>query len=93
MTKSELVANLTTLNPLLPSNLVDEGANEILEKMVSALAMGERIEIRGFGSFSIRDREGRVARNPKSGESVKLEAKRVVHFKAGKKLKECVDLV
>ena len=93
MTKSELVANLTTLNPLLPSNLVDEGANEILEKMVSALAMGERIEIRGVGSFSIRDREGRGARNPKSGESVKLEAKTVVHFKAGKKLKECVDLV
>ena len=59
--------------------------------MVSALAMGERIEIRGFGSFSIRDREGRVARNPKSGESVKLEAKTVVHFRQEKKLKECVD--
>ncbi len=51
MTKSELVANLTTLNPLLPSNLIEEGANEILEKIVSALAMGKRIEIRGFGSF------------------------------------------
>ncbi|MDQ6576393.1 HU family DNA-binding protein [Haemophilus parahaemolyticus] len=93
MTKSELVANLTTLNPLLPSNLIEEGANEILEKIVSALAMGKRIEIRGFGSFSIRDREERVARNPKNGESVTLEAKTVAYFKAGKKLKECVDLV
>ena len=69
MTKSELVANLTTLNPLIPSNLIEEGANEILEKIVSALAMGKRIEIRGFGSFSIRDREERVARNPKNGDS------------------------
>ena len=55
--------------------------------------MGKRIEIRGFGSFSIRDREERVARNPKNGESVTLEAKTVAYFKAGKKLKECVDLV
>lgn len=93
MTKSELVANLTTLNPLLSSHAIEEGTNEILEKIVSALAMGERIEIRGFGSFSIRDRDVRVARNPKNGERVKLEAKTVAHFKAGKKLKECVDLV
>ncbi|WP_448907106.1 HU family DNA-binding protein [Haemophilus parahaemolyticus] len=93
MTKSELAANLTTLNPLLPSHAIEEGTNEILEKIVSALAMGERIEIRGFGSFSIRDRDVRVARNPKNGERVKLEAKTVAHFKAGKKLKECVDLV
>ena len=73
MTKSELVANLTTLNPLLPSNLVDEGANEILEKMVSALAMGERIEIRGFGSFLYVIERGELL--------VILKAERVLNLK------------
>ena len=81
MTKSELVANLTTLNPLLPSNLIEEGANEILEKIVSALAMGKRIEIRGFGSFSLHYRSSRIGRNPKTGRILKLNEKYIPYFK------------
>lgn len=92
MTKSELIDNLFSQNPSLHLNMVEEGVREILEKIMSSLENGERIEIRGFGSFSLHHRDARVGRNPKTGESVKLEAKSVPHFKAGKELKERVDL-
>lgn len=92
MTKSELIDNLFLQNPSLHLNMVEEGVREILEKIMSSLENGERIEIRGFGSFSLHHRDARVGRNPKTGESVKLEAKSVPHFKAGKELKERVDL-
>lgn len=93
MTKSELVSQLAVLNAELSANVIEEGVKEILEQITIALEKGERVEVRGFGSFSLRDREERLGRNPKNGESVKLTAKSVPHFKAGKKLKECVDLV
>lgn len=92
MTKSELIDNLFSQNPSLHLSMVEEGVKEILEKIMSSLENGERIEIRGFGSFSLHHRDARVGRNPKTGESVKLEAKSVPHFKAGKELKERVDL-
>ncbi len=92
MTKSELIDNLFSQNPSLHLNMVEEGVREILEKIMFSLENGERIEIRGFGSFSLHHRDARVGRNPKTGESVKLEAKSVPHFKAGKELKERVDL-
>lgn len=92
MTKSELIDNLFSQNPSLHLSMVEEGVREILEKIMSSLENGERIEIRGFGSFSLHHRDARVGRNPKTGESVKLEAKSVPHFKAGKELKERVDL-
>ncbi|AWI51353.1 integration host factor subunit beta [Actinobacillus porcitonsillarum] len=92
MTKSELIDNLFSQNPSLHLNMVEEGVREILEKIMFSLENGERIEIRGFGSFSLHYRDARVGRNPKTGESVKLEAKSVPHFKAGKELKERVDL-
>ncbi len=64
----------------------------VLDSMADALARGHRIEIRGFGSFSINHRPARVGRNPRSGESVEIPEKRVPHFKPGKALREAVDL-
>ncbi|ABN73839.1 MULTISPECIES: integration host factor subunit beta [Actinobacillus] len=93
MTKSELIENLVSLNPALQVKSVEDGVKEILEQIMLFLERGERVEVRGFGSFSLHYRQPRVGRNPKTGESVKLDAKYVPHFKAGKDLKERVDLV
>ena len=92
MTKSELIESLVAKYPVIPVKSVDESVKEILEQMMRTLEQGERIEVRGFGSFSLHYRQPRVGRNPKTGESVKLDAKYVPHFKAGKELKERVDL-
>ena len=92
MTKSELIENLALKNPSLQIKDVEDSVKEILEQMMLSLENGERIEVRGFGSFSLHYRQPRVGRNPKTGESVKLDAKYVPHFKAGKELKERVDL-
>lgn len=92
MTKSELIESLVAKNPSLQTKIVDECVKEILEQMIVALEKGSRIEVRGFGSFSLHYRQSRVGRNPKTGDSVKLSSKYVPHFKAGKELKERVDL-
>ncbi|MGX2966931.1 integration host factor subunit beta [Ursidibacter sp. B-7004-1] len=91
MTKSELIEILTAKNPKLPIKSVEDSVKEILEQIMRTLEQGERIEIRGFGSFSLHFRQSRTGRNPKTGESVKLLSKYVPHFKAGKDLKERVD--
>lgn len=91
MTKSELIENLVAKFPSLQIKIVDDSVKEILEQMTVFLAKDERIEVRGFGSFSLHYRQPRLGRNPKTGESVKLNAKYVPHFKAGKELKERVD--
>lgn len=91
MTKSELIARLAQRNPRLIARDADEAVNTILDAMTEALAQGSRIEIRGFGSFALNHRPPRIGRNPKSGESVRVPAKRVPHFKAGKDLRESVD--
>lgn len=93
MTKSELIESLASKNPNLPIKVVDNCVKEVLEQLISTLEKGERIEVRGFGSFSLHHRQARVGRNPKTGESVVLAAKSVPHFKAGKDLKERVDLL
>ncbi len=92
MTKSELIESLVAKYPSIAVKSVDESVKEILEQMMKTLEQGERIEVRGFGSFSLHYRQPRVGRNPKTGASVKLDAKYVPHFKAGKDLKERVDL-
>lgn len=92
MTKSELIENLVSLNPTLQIKSVEDGVKELLEQIMLSLERGERVEVRGFGSFSLHYRQPRLGRNPKTGESVKLDAKYVPHFKAGKDLKERVDL-
>ena len=83
MTKSELIERLANINPRLTARDVDETVKAVLDAMTLALANGSRIEIRGFGSFSLNYRPERVGRNPKSGESVVVPAKYVPHFKAG----------
>lgn len=93
MTKSELIESLASKNPSLPIKVVDNCVKEVLEQLISTLEKGERVEVRGFGSFSLHHRQARVGRNPKTGESVVLAAKSVPHFKAGKDLKERVDLL
>jgi integration host factor subunit beta len=91
LTKSELIERLAERNPRLVARDADEAVKTILDAMGAALAAGSRIEIRGFGSFSLNYRPPRVGRNPKSGERVQVPAKWVPHFKAGKELRERVD--
>jgi len=91
MTKSELIARLATRFPQLVAKDADYAVKMILDEMTEALVRGDRIEIRGFGSFSLNHRPPRVGRNPKSGEKVMVPEKRVPHFKAGKELRERVD--
>ena len=91
MTKSELIEILSRRQPHLKAEDVDLAVKALLEMMGGALSQGDRIEIRGFGSFSINRRPPRMGRNPRSGESVHIPEKRVPHFKPGKALRESVD--
>ena len=91
MTKSELIGRIAQKQPQLVHRDVELAVKAILEHMAECLACGGRIEIRGFGSFSLHFRSGRVGRNPKTGTSVSLPAKYVPHFKPGKKLRERVN--
>ncbi|RYG11899.1 MAG: integration host factor subunit beta [Burkholderiales bacterium] len=93
MTKSELIEILSRRQPHLKADDVDLAVKSLLEMMGGALAQGERIEIRGFGSFSLHYRPPRIGRNPKTGDSVALPAKHVPHFKPGKELRERVSSV
>ena len=92
MTKSELIARLAERYPQLIAKDADFAVNTILDAMTQSLSVGQRIEIRGFGSFALSTRPPRIGRNPKSGEKVLVPEKRVPHFKAGKELRERVDV-
>lgn len=92
MTKSELIELLAAKQPQLDQKDVELAVKELLEQMSLALASGERIEVRGFGSFSLHYRPPRLGRNPKTGDSVEVPDKRVPHFKPGKELRERVDI-
>jgi integration host factor subunit beta len=91
MTKSELIELLTKQQPHLEGEDVELAVNAVLRHMTEALAAGARIEIRGFGSFSLRFRPPRIGRNPKTGEPVALAGKYVPHFKPGKELRDRVN--
>ena len=91
MTKSELVELIASKQTQLSVKDVELSVKGIIEHLSQSLADGQRIEIRGFGSFSLHHREARVGRNPKTGESVQLPAKYVPHFKPGKELREQVN--
>jgi len=91
MTKSELIARLAERFPQLVAKDADFAVKMILDALTSALVKGDRIEIRGFGSFALNYRPPRIGRNPKSGDKVQVPAKYVPHFKAGKELRERVD--
>src|SRR3954465_14328076 len=91
MTKSELIEILTQRQGHLKADDVDLAVKSLLEMMGGALAHGERIEVRGFGSFSLHYRPPRIGRNPKTGAAVHVPDKFVPHFKPGKELRERVD--
>ena len=93
MTKSELIARLAERYPQLVAKDADYAVKTILDAMVEALSTGQRIEIRGFGSFALNRRPPRIGRNPKSGDKVMVPEKRVPHFKPGKALRERVEVM
>lgn len=88
MTKSELIQRLADRNPHLYVRDVERIVNTIFDEITDALTAGDRVELRGFGAFSARQREARVGRNPRTGESVTVDAKQVPFFKCGKELRE-----
>jgi integration host factor subunit beta len=90
MTKSELIEKLSTEFSHVQVKDIESSVKEILEQMATSLANNERIEIRGFGSFSLHYRAPRVGRNPKTGDKVELDGKYVPHFKPGKELRDRV---
>ncbi|PHS69696.1 MAG: integration host factor subunit beta [Methylophaga sp.] len=91
MTKSDLIERLSEKQSLLSYRDVELAIKLMLEQMSESLASGNRIEIRGFGSFTLHHRPPRIGRNPKSGESVELDEKYVPHFKPGKELRDRVN--
>ena len=92
MTKSELIEALAKRQQHLAFGDVELAVKSVIEQMSHALANGERIEVRGFGSFALHYRPPRMGRNPKTGEAVALPGKHVPHFKPGKELRERVNM-
>jgi integration host factor subunit beta len=88
MTKSELILRLAERNPHLYQRDVERIVSTIFEEIAAALARGDRVELRGFGAFSIKDRNARVGRNPRTGEAVQVARKSVPFFKTGKDLRD-----
>ena len=88
MTRSELIAKLAAKNPALYHRDIERLVSTILDEIGGALERGDRVELRGFGAFSIKHREARTGRNPRTGETVEVEAKRLPFFKTGKALRD-----
>jgi integration host factor subunit beta len=91
MTKSELIAELSAANPHLLGRDVEVIVATIFDEITRALARGERVELRGFGAFTVKRREARTGRNPRTGEAVSVGEKIVPFFKAGKELRERIN--
>ncbi len=88
MTKSELILRLAELNPHLFQRDVERIVTTIFDEISDALSRGDRVELRGFGAFSVKQREARIGRNPRTGDSVSVDGKFVPFFKTGKQLRE-----
>jgi integration host factor subunit beta len=88
MVKSELIARLAEMNPHLYQRDIERIVSTIFEEISRALARGDRVELRGFGAYSVKRRSARMARNPRSGESVSVSEKHVPFFKTGKELRQ-----
>lgn len=91
MTKSELIQRIAEMNPHLYHRDVERIVNTIFEEITQALTRGDRVELRGFGAFSVKQRDSRIGRNPRTGDKVKVEAKSVPYFKTGKQLRELLN--
>ncbi|HAG25671.1 MAG: integration host factor subunit beta [Paracoccaceae bacterium] len=88
MIRSELVQKIAEENPHLTQRHVERVLNTVFDEIINALAKGDRVELRGFGAFSVKSRDARIGRNPRTGESVKVENKKVPFFKTGKLLRD-----
>jgi len=88
MTKSELILKLAERNPHLYQRDVERIVSTVFDEITGALARGDRVELRGFGAFSVKRRQSRVGRNPRTGEAVQVAEKAVPFFKTGKELRE-----
>ena len=91
MTKSELITYVTEQNPHLYQRDVERIVTTIFDEISSALSRGDRVELRGFGAFSIKQRNARIGRNPRTGATVEVPAKRVPYFKTGKQLRNMLN--
>ena len=92
MIKSELIQKIADKNPHLYHRDVERIINTVFDQIITALREGDRVELRGFGAFSVKSRESRLGRNPRTGDSVQVEAKRVPFFKTGKELRERLNI-
>jgi len=88
MTKSELIMRLAERHPDLKARVFERIVTTVFEEISDALERGDRVELRGFGAFSVKDREPRIGRNPRTGAAVQVSRKRVPYFKTGKELRE-----
>lgn len=91
MTKSELIARLAEANPHLYQRDVERIVTTIFKEITDALANGDRVELRGFGAFSVKERGARTGRNPRTGEAVQVASKFIPYFKTGKQLREKIN--
>ncbi len=91
MTKSELIQRLAERNPHLYQRDVERIVSTVFDEISGALARGDRVELRGFGAFSVKNRDARAGRNPRTGEPIQIPASRQAKFKAGKGLKESLN--
>ena len=91
MTRSQLILRLAELNPHLYHRDADRIVATVFEEISAALARGDRVELRGFGAFSVKRRAARVGRNPRTGEMVQVAAKHLPYFKTGKELRERIN--
>ncbi|MGE5475920.1 MAG: integration host factor subunit beta [Bacteroidales bacterium] len=91
MTKSELIARLAEQNPHLYQRDVERIVTTIFDEIAAALAQGDRVELRGFGAFSVKKRDARQGRNPRTGEQVSVQGKAIPFFKTGKQLRELLN--
>lgn len=91
MTKSELIARLAEQNPHLYQRDVERIVTTIFDEIAAALAQGDRVELRGFGAFSVKKRDARQGRNPRTGEQVSVQGKVIPFFKTGKQLRELLN--
>ncbi|MDZ3837776.1 MAG: integration host factor subunit beta [Rhodospirillales bacterium] len=88
MTKSELIARLAAANPHLYHRDVERIVTTVFEEIAAALSRGDRVELRGFGAFSVKERGARIGRNPRTGDTVSVTSKYIPYFKTGKQLRE-----
>lgn len=91
MTKSELIARLAERNPHLYQRDIERIVSTIFDEIAAALSRGDRVELRGFGAFSVKRREARLGRNPRTGEAVDVSEKAVPYFKTGKQLRDMLN--